>query len=300
MQIVQGNRSIADLDERLTRAGELDSQIREASVEASGEIPSVSTLESAERLLAESRAKRKILPELALRISIDGKPTARVLADGSPVDGHEAIAIDTVVVEMAGGAVRVEGNTSQAQQLADITAEQERKLITLLDPFQVETVAELRALREQRLRLQANLSPLKGQRNTIDARSTEEIQVELKRLSADVAALHQAYVPIDDLDGITEEGLKELANQLAADAAAQEDRFEQLRTERDSLLAGFETLQQRAEETASALYSAKARAEVAQAELDQHRDQFGSADQCQTGNEAAQADLLLAERDPKS
>jgi len=299
MQIVQDNRSIADLDVRLTRAGDLDSQIREASAQASGRIPDVSTLESAERLLAESQAKRKILPELALRISIDGKPMVRVFADGSPVDGHEAIAIDTVLVEVAGGAVQVEGNTRQAQQLADIATEQERELIALLDPFQVETVAELRALREQRLRLQANLSALKGQRNTLDARSTEELQVEFKRLSADVAALHQAYVPNDDLDGITEEALKELANRLAADAAAQEDRFEQLRTERDSLLASFEALQQRAEETASALHSGKARTELAQAELDQHRDQFGSSEQCQNVNEAAQADLLAAERDER-
>ena len=94
--------------------------------------PDAAILAQAERLLAESRAKRDVLPNLALRVSIDGNPNVRVFADDTPVATSEAIALERIRIEASGGEVLVEGNTHQAQQLADAASEQELELSTLL------------------------------------------------------------------------------------------------------------------------------------------------------------------------
>src|SRR5262249_53987147 len=96
LRIVQGKRALTALQDRLNRANDLDSQISNLSTQLHEAAPNGATLAKAERLFAESRAKREIVPSLALRVRIDGTPDLRVFVDGALVATSEALALEEI------------------------------------------------------------------------------------------------------------------------------------------------------------------------------------------------------------
>jgi DNA repair exonuclease SbcCD ATPase subunit len=298
LRALQARDQAEDLGRRLENARALDAKIRELTSQLTGETPAASMIAQAEELFADAQAKRAVLPTLALRVRRNGAPAAQILIDGYPLEGNEGLALSEVLIETKGGSVAVEGDMRQAQQFADDAREKEANLAELLSRSNVQTVQGLRTLREQGLAREAEVAALRKERQALDTRSVADLEAEIARLVAEAIELEKtrsSRTPDTRHDRLTQAQLKEVVGDASAETAAQEETFGQLRAAREQLVVECDLQQSEAQKAAALLQTALARVDAAQTELDRHRDEHGSTDQCRARHDAAEKALAATE-----
>ncbi len=291
-------RELAAIEGRFRRCEEADGRIIDAQGAVHGEAPAAGVVKRADLLHADAAARRASARGVALRVAIEGRPAFRVLADGVEIAGEDGTAFDAVVVEGAGGRVIVRGDTSEAQRLTDEAADFERKRDALLAPFGVPSVEALRALREDRLRADADLESARKERAAVDPRSTSDIRAEIAKRTATIAEAERIRSEGDrDVahDAMDDDALRAAASRLAEDTKGAERSFEEVRKARDSRNAEVEKSRQAERAAGQARERAVVAANAARDELDRHRDRYGSTDKVREAAATARTDLDAAE-----
>lgn len=271
---------------RMEEAKDLDGRIRKAKAALTGETPDAKLVKEVETLVGQAQAKRLSVRQAALRVTVDGSPDLEVRLDGAVLDEPEGVAIkDVVIGASGGGTVRIEGDTQEAQRFTDEADTLEREIAKLLDPFGVETLDDLRQLREARRELESKVTALEAQRQGLDEQATSELEGEVAEMAAETNDLEQKRALQNanpDHDVMPEAKLKALVNRLTEDVAQLEKQFEGARQQRDELATALEEADRKATEAGVAYSVAETKDEGAKHELDRHRDRHGSKDKCRT------------------
>ncbi len=311
LNLRNARREVQALRELQRRIADADARVATARAAAGEEPPKPALVSRAQEMDSSIRERRAASRVAALRVAVEGQPGLRVLVDERDMAGGEAVALDAVIVEAPGGRVVIRGDTAQAQRLADEAADQERQLAALLLPFGVQTVDELRGLREERLRRRAEHDAVRKEREAIDARATDEIQGEIARLDAQVeeAARSRASAGVEDaeraqaaaggaieIDALSEEALRAAVRRLDGEAREADKLFEEARKLRERRNKEHEEGRKRYEDASRGRERAEAEATAAAAALDAHRDAHGSTDRCRAQDDEARQALNRAAR----
>ena len=280
------------------RIREIEQEIEGLKFRLIGETPGSDLLEQIATLLGEAEAKRAAIGSSALQVTVNGAPDLKILLDGRPLESEMGTAIeDVLIASPSGGSVRVKGDTSRAQQLADGAKEIDQQVRDLLEPFKVDSLQALRALREERLNKEGKLGTLKTERLALDNRQLSEIDSTLAYLDREIEKLRESRKKRGALyahDMLSDQELEQLVDHLGQEISEIDKQLNDTRKERDELYQRLEGARDEAEKAESAYQAAKARKEGAEESLDQHRDRSGSMNSCQERAKSAKEELQKA------
>jgi len=283
------------------RIREIEQEIEGLKSQLIGETPGADLLEQIATLLGEVEAKRAAIGSWALQVTVTESPDLKILVDSRPLEGQMGTAIeDVLIVSPSGGSVCVKGDTSRAQRLADSAKEIDQQVRGLLEPFKVDSIQALRALREERLQKEGKLGTLKTERFALDTRQLSEIDSTLAYLDREIEKLWEGRKKrggIDAHDTLSDQELERLVDHLGREISEIDTQLNDTREERDELYQRVEGAREKAEKVESAYQAAKARKEGAEKSLDQHRDQSGSMDRCQACAKSAKEELQKAKEE---
>ena len=283
------------------RIREIEQEIEGLKFQLIGETPGADLLEQIATLLGEAEAKRSAIGSSALQVTVNGAPDLKILLDGRPLESETGTAIeDVLIASPSGGSVRVKGDTSRAQRLADGAKEIDQQVRDLLEPFKVDSLQALRALREERLNKEGKLGTLKTERLALDNRQLSEIDSTLAYLDREIEKLREGRKKrgaLDAHDTLSDQELEQLVDRLGQEISEIDKQLNDTRKERDELYQRLEGVRDEAEKAESAYQAAKARKEGAEESLDQHRDRSGSMDRCQDRADSAKEELQKAKEE---
>jgi DNA repair exonuclease SbcCD ATPase subunit len=282
---------IVESDALLGRVVDLDRQLLAATKSYPGDPPDAKTMRALEDVDRDLRIARSSIPNAALRVKVEGNPQWKVLVDGSPLGGGDGVALQDVVVQGAGGSIRVEGDTSQARAHAEKAEELEQKLAEGLSKFGVAALAELKELRDERASLKASIESLQAQRKAASSKTTAELQSRHAKLQADASEEERLRAKdgvVVEHDALSELDLKKHASDLAAEVKQLGDAFEEGRTRRNALEEDMKQADLAVTRADGEHQIAQTNAKAASKELDRHRDAHGSTEKCSLDESTAQ------------
>jgi DNA repair exonuclease SbcCD ATPase subunit len=290
-------RELKAQQQTLDRARKVDAEVLGALAILDTNPPKAALIEKAQDLENRIIVAQGAARVAALSVELEGQPKVRILVDGSQTDGAQAVALESVRLELAGGAVTVRGDTSQAQRHTSEARDAKAELDRLLGPFGVSSVGALRLRREQALAAEAAYKGAVRQREGVSELTSAALEAEITSRRAQVEDLRAKRV--EDGAEVSHEALDEAAlGALVAELVAQvrkaEADFEAARKHRDHLDRDHTAQTAAREEAARASAQAVARETGADNALDRHRDQHGATDTCQTRLDEAELGLKAA------
>jgi DNA repair exonuclease SbcCD ATPase subunit len=233
----------------------------------------------------------------ALSVETEGQPKVRVLVDGAPAEGAQALALEYVRLELAGGAVTVRGDTSQAQRHISEAKDAQAELDRLLAPFGVGSVGALRSRREQAQAAEAAHRGAVKQREGVSDLTSAALEAEIttRRAQVDDLRAKRAEGGLEVAHEALDEGaLASLVTELGAQVKKAEADFEAARKHRDRLDKDHTAQTAAKEEAARSSAQAKTMETAADNALDRHRDKHGATDTCLARLSQADLDLKAA------
>ncbi len=280
----------------IAQVKKFDEEIQQLTTELSGgETPSAEVIEQATRLSAQLEARRTAMKSFALRVRVTGDPKLEVQLDGERLMEQEGIALREVIITApGGGSVRIDGDTSRAQHLANEAEDIARKIETLLKHFGVTSLRALRMLREERLKKENRLNALTGGRNALDKRPLTEIKNSLAAIEKEIESLikkRRLNGVIDEHDVLSNQELNALITHLENETSDLSQRLNLIRAEANKLDERLKNLDKAVLEADGDYRVAKERKELAESALDRHRDLYGSIAKCRADAERAKQEL---------
>ena len=289
-----------DLAEARDKCREIDNEIKKLKRQLSGKIPSAELIEQITELTAQVKAKQAAMESSSLQVAVSGHPKLEVLLDGKQLEGTRGTAIDSVVVNSPeGGSVRIEGDTSRAQRVADEVEELQKQIKDLLAEFDVDSPPALRGLFDKHQELERQLEKLETERAALDKRSLSEIEEVIETIDQEVKQLEARRTKrgiIEKNDKLSDSELVQYIECLHGDIAEMEEELDTAKAQREDLYAELEDARAEAETAETEYQIANIRKETAEKSLDQHRDQYGSTEKCRKQAKEATEALEEAEK----
>lgn len=301
LDAAEARRALDEATARFEEAVRLDRGLAEAQERVGAEPPAAELLHKVEDLQAEIEADRRAIGRTILRVNVQGDADAEVLLDGTPLIGMSGEAGERIEVVLPTGArVVIEGGSRETARLLEKAAARRGRIQQLLAPFQVESPAELRRIRDDRLERRGEVERCEERRRALDARTTAALAAELEQRRAALERFDG--VPRESADDApTVHQLRERVARREEEIAAGEAALVAARERGREASSQLDGLRSELDAAARARDVARARRTAADQELGRHRERYGATEECRataarTRDESAAATAEERER----